>query len=356
MPRFPWSEFAELNGLLARAAERGLELGPAIELVAGQARSDSGRAALEGVARALRDGVALPDALARYPDRFPDDYRALIAAGMAGGRLAEVFRQAQSHAVLRARIREKTTRVVVYLLGIAFLAQVVIAIMGVLGRHVAAWYTGFQDMFSWYFEFYGDDPGGDPLVRGMAWVGRYAPVLMGGLAGLMLLLTLAWMGVQRWKRLAWIADRTPVWGRVRKGRDLALFCTAMALRLRSGAALPDCLREAEGTVSTGRVRRGVRALARRVGEGESLSGALFYETRFPRTLAWAVSLAEGRGDVPAVFDTFARIYTSEMERNYEILLQVLTPLGVLFLGNVTLAAALLAMTPFLLAMRTITAL
>ncbi len=40
-----------------------------------------------------------------------------------------------------------------------------------------------------------------------------------------------------------------------------------------------------------------------------------------------------------------------MERNFEVLYEVLTPLGILAVGNVALMAALMVLSPFLDAMR-----
>jgi type II secretory pathway component PulF len=125
----------------------------------------------------------------------------------------------------------------------------------------------------------------------------------------------------------------------------------MAVRLRAGAALPDALAAAEEVLGSPHSRRQARSVRKRVEEGESLSSALFYIPFFPRTLAWAVSMGEARGEVPEVFDTFARLYSAELDRNFGLLLQILTPLGLLALGNVALLTALVVLAPFFMIVR-----
>ena len=74
----------------------------------------------------------------------------------------------------------------------------------------------------------------------------------------------------------------------------------------------------------------------RVEDGEDLASALFYLSWFPRTLAWATSLGEARDGLPDIFDHFAKLYASEIQLEFELLYVLLSPLGVLILGNFVL--------------------
>jgi type II secretory pathway component PulF len=147
--------------------------------------------------------------------------------------------------------------------------------------------------------------------------------------------------------VGWIGYVIPVWGPVQKSRDLALFCCAMGLRLRSGAALPDALRAGRDSVYNRRFRRLGEQVLRRVEEGESLSTALYYLKFFPKTMAWGISLGEENGELPRAFDTFAELYTAQMERSFEMVFQVLTPLGILAIGNLALVSAMMVIAPLL---------
>jgi type II secretory pathway component PulF len=333
-------EFAEFNGLLCSVVEKGLPLPPAIDLMAGVVRHRTLGDALRGVARALADGAALPDALGRFPDTFPPDYCALVRAGVESGCLADVLRSSRNHHTFQARIRSKMSRLLLYLLAGAFMGELVLVFAAIMARHVAE----LNAHYSVQFEIknkpeiveYIESSVGSAWILLVAWPAAIAL----GFAFYKI--------VQRSARAGWIGYILPIWGRIQKSRDLATFCCAMGLRLRSGSPVLQALQSARDSVRNRRFRRTVNQLIRRIEEGESLSSALFYLTFFPKTLAWGVSLGEENGEVPRAFDTFAELYTKETERNFTLLQEFLTPLGILAVGNVALLAAIYVLTPFFL--------
>ena len=333
-------EFAEFNGLLCSAVEKGLPLPPSIELMAGVVGDRSLGEPLRGVARSLGDGASLPDALARFPDAFPPDYCALVRAGVESGRLAEVLRSSRIQHTFQARVRSKMSRLLLYLLTGAMIGELVLVFAALMGRQVAEMNAHYADKLG-----VKNRPELVEVIEstvGSAWILMVAwPVCIG-------LMFIGYKIIQRSARAGWIGYLLPIWGRIQKSRDLATFCCAMGLRLRSGASVPESLRSARDTVQNRRFRRLVDQLLRRIDEGESLSSALFYVTFFPKTLAWGVSLGEENGEVPRAFDTFAELYTKEMEQNFMLLQEFLTPLGILAVGNVALLAALLVLTPFIM--------
>jgi len=323
MGRLRAAEFAEVNGLLASVVERGMDLGPAMDLLVAQAQGRSARAALEAVARRLREGIPLPEALAGSPDLFPEDYRVLVKAGLESGRLGEVLRLSQDYSLLRARILRNVARLVLYLSFGLVLCTAVLFALDLWAKQMDGIMKGINLVRSQL---------GEIVFRGMGcwWIFPLGVVALIGLGSLLLRL----LGI--WKPLRGLGYFVPVWGRLQRSRDLALFTTVLALRTRAGVPLVEGLGSAAAAVRNVRAREAAGRVQARVREGESLSTALFYERLFPRTLAWGISLGEARGDVPGMFQAFGRIYSADHERNCQILLQILTPLGILALGNLVL--------------------
>jgi general secretion pathway protein F len=318
MTAFPAAEFAEFNALLASAAERGLPLEPALALLAAQAGSPRVRAALETVHRGLRDGKPLPEALRACPE-FPPDYAALVEAGLAGGRLADVLRGAATHHGLVARVGAKFRRFGIYLaLGFGLALALFGVGAGLSGRldHLVGDLYGFRGREESWFEWMVRNP-----FRVLALL-RFATRRRPGY---------------------WI----PLWGRLLRSRDLALFCNVMGLRLAGGATLPDALASAGAAVPNRHARRMIGKLAERSREGASLSDALFYVRWFPRTLAWSVSLGERRGELPQVFSALGKVYGSETDRAFEMLFVILTPLGLVAVGNLAFFAVFATLAPFI---------
>lgn len=330
-------EFAEFNGLLSSLVEKGLPLAPAVDLMAGVVRDGVLRRALRGVAQALGEGVPLPDALARFPEAFPPEYCALIRAGVDSGRLAEALRTSQVHLDLRARLRSKMVRMLLYLLAVAIIGELVLVITVIAGRYV----SNVNNQIYVQLEIRERQPLSEILSSTLesGWILTIAwPLAVLAAAG-------AYWVLQKWTTVGWIGYILPFWGPIQRSRDLALFCCALGLRLRSGAPMVAALRSAKDSVPNRRFRRIADQLIHRVEEGESLSSALYYLSFFPRTLAWAVSLGEENGEVPRTFDTFTTLYTTQMERNFEVCQEILSPLGLLVVGNVGLLAAAMMLAP-----------
>lgn len=328
-------EFAEFNSLLRSVVEKGLPLPPALRLIAGVVRHGGLKQALDDAARQLEDGASLPDALSRHSAIFPSEYCALVRSGVQGGRLAEALGTAETHQTLRVRLQSKVRRLFLYLLAALIVGEVVLVIMMFVSRHMdylmdqlgirarpellevftAAWRSGWAILLAW-------------------------PVLF-------LLAGLAWTGVQRYARLGWLGYLLPVWGPVQKSSDLAQFCCSLGLGLRSGAPLGEALRSGRDAVANRRFRRFADQVIRQVEEGKSLSSAFYYHRFFPKTLAWGVSLGEENGELVRTVDTFTTLYTTQMERRYESLYEILPPLGVLVVGNMAFLSALMMFLPII---------
>lgn len=338
MRTIPPAELADFNGLLASAVERGQALEPTLELLAAQASSARVRSALDDVRRAMSEGASLPEAIRRN-GLFPPEYAAVVEAGLGAGRLAAVLRQAETYHALRARMLSRFRRLALYL----SIALVLAA--GMLG---ATAYLGRQIYPSWDPHVLSDFGFRRRSAHLGMWLLRNHWVVAAGLGAALLI-----GAGGTWAAVRWLSRRRagywiPAWGRLLKSRDLALFCSVTGLRLEAGLPLPEALGAAAESVPNLRARRLIGAVRDRVAEGESLSDALFYRRYFPRTLAWAVSLGERRSDVPEVLRTFARVYETGLERNFEVLFMLLSPLGVVLLGNIVLLSLIGVLFPLFL--------
>jgi len=314
-------EFAEFNALLARAAERGVPLEGAVGLLAAQARPGPLRAALEEAARALREGAPLADALGRSPGVFPEDYLAMVRTGRGGKELAGLLRAAEAYVRIQARARSVLGRFALYLAVLAGFAGVLFLGLVLVGRQFLEVYDSLKVPMP-------------PLTNAVAWASKH-PVGMA--VALAALAASAWGAFRLARRSEWVSTLlyyVPGWGPVWKARDLARFSAVLAIRLHAGMAVPAALEETARAMPTAHARAAVTRVRDRVEGGEGLSSALFYVPFFPRTLAWAVSLAEERADLPGTLEAFSRLYLADLERSFEAFFALLTPIGIVLLGNV----------------------
>src|SRR6187549_483140 len=110
-----------------------MPLPPAVGLMAGVVRHRELREALAGTAAALQDGASLPDALARHPGAFPEEYVALVRTGVESGCLAQALRTAQIHHSFRARLHSRLRRLLLYLMSGLIIGEIVLLMMVFVG-------------------------------------------------------------------------------------------------------------------------------------------------------------------------------------------------------------------------------
>jgi len=315
------AEHAQFNRLLATIAERGLPLAQALGEAGGQGFGAAMLRAIDGAKRAVAEGKPLSDALALSPDVFPPEYCALLAAAEKSGDVAAVARGVEQEYVLRAQLAASGRRLMIYVaLGMGA-CGVVLGMLSTVSAH-------FRRMF----EQLGMRELPLPTEAMFAVVdsGCLSIVVMMSAGLAFFAAFLAARAVVGRTRLLYMI---PLVGRLARARDLALLCTTLGLRLKAAAPLPDALGDAARTTPNWRFRELVRDLQSRVRGGDALSDALFYQTFFPRALAWGVSLGESRSDLAGVLQMFGDLYARETRRGYDVLFVVLTPLAFILLGN-----------------------
>ncbi len=232
-----------------------------------------------------------------------------------------MLRQLENYYTLRHRFFQGWLWLALYMAAGVFLALYVVRIFSV------ATTAGFQQMFS---EMKIELP---MLTRFLFSFSEALPwVILGTLVAFLLLFFLAKVG-GRFLFLSRIGYWIPLWGHLKRMRDLSFLCAGLALRLQQRSPLPDALEKAAKAAKNRYFRAAVFRVHQKVQDGQPLSAAMFYERAIPRTLTWAVSLGEERGDLPAVFRTFSEIYRNNMARSFDVLLMALTPLGIVTLGH-----------------------
>ena len=319
--------------MLARAVEQGVPAGEAVGLVAAAIDAPRFRRTLEGVAAALHEGAPLPDALRRFPAAFPPDYAAQVEFATAANRLPEVLRQVESYHALRDRTRRHFVRLAVY--------------CGIVTAACLTAMAAFLPLATLPKEVYGGLGAQElpAITRFWVWAGDHAAALLlsvpaaAAIAGAGLWILRALLSATRAEYVV------PLWGAVQKSRDLATVCTALGLRLSAGGDTVVGLREAASGMRNRFLRAALGRVAGAVAEGRPLSDALYTERFFPRTLVWATSMGEASGYLGRVFRMFCGIYSAEMERGFETLNVLMTPLAMIALGNVAMIAVLSVMVP-----------
>lgn len=319
-------DFLLFNRLLGSAVERGIPLDAAVRLAAPGISDPPGRAALEQVAADLREGLSLPEALARQPDLFPPGYLDVVKAGTTAGRLPDMLRRVDRHERGREALRRNLMWLGMYvgggavLCGLVFLALIP-ALRALLPLTQSVDLIGYgPPRIPWY-------------TRVFLAVSDHWSVLMTTVIAAVLVLATVGRGFLRAFNRSGAVYLLPVWGPLRKARDLGLVTATLGFRLSAGTPLPDALAAAAEAVDNRRLRERLGDLKDLTAQGLPLTAAFEGDSFFPRALVVATASGERRGDPSETLHLFAELCAGETERRYQAVLALTTPIGILLLAN-----------------------
>ena len=285
----------------------------------------SGRATLDTVADALRDGLPVSAALARAPWAFDGLFIALVAASEGSGQLSTTLRDHAAYLAWSEALRRQLQAALVYplMLLAAGGAVILFLLLFVLPR--------FAGVF-------------DGLGRPLPWASQ-ALIDLGVLAaahpqlslGLAALLPAAALAVIRWPaaraaaaRAAW---RSPGLGPHLRLLALARLYRGLGLALAAGVPAPAALALLDGVLAAP-LRPALRQVRAGVEAGRRLSQAM-QDARLATPVAWRMlRVGESTGELPQMLAQAAAGPDEQSARLSELVTRLVNPVLMLVLGVV----------------------
>ncbi|RKX31211.1 MAG: hypothetical protein DRP22_04090 [Verrucomicrobia bacterium] len=311
---------SELSDLLAS----GMKLGNAMATLA---RRKTGRPR-DVIAADLRDeiirGSSLSQALARWPESFPQLYIAMVRAGEASGQLARSLETLARHYERVQEAREKVIMALIYpAIVLSFGALVLVcAMVFVVPRFTAI-----------FAELGGTLPLPTLiLIKISRFLMRYgAFLLLAMIAGVYFLRRLIRtpQGRRVWDRLML---RLPVVREIVKANAFSHFARTLGALLSSGVPVLEALAIVEKTVGNAVIAEEIQRARGRVTDGATISGPLAAGKIFPQLLTDMLAVGEESGDTSGALTHIARRYDAELDRSVKVLTTVLEPFLILVMA------------------------
>lgn len=325
-------DLAQLDRQLLELVESGVSLPVGLAAYAHELRAGRLGAVVAGLRADLEAGLPLSQAMARQGAALPPLYRALVAAGEAGGDLAGclllLHEQAEVDAEAGRRLREALVypgvALAVSLVGLLFLGIVELPQFARVFETMAVQLPWPTRAVLGVSTFLRDSP--------LAWVGL--------LVGVPLLLHGSRLGLRRVapRLIGGVLD-----GRLRN-RSLAELTRGLAGLLGRGVPLPAAF-EALRAAYADRFPPGtLEQVQARLEGGATLGAALRPEAVFPRTYVWLVGAAESRGTLAGALEDLARRYERRVQARLRLFESLVGPLALagvaLLVGGVVLSVFL----------------
>lgn len=310
---------------LATLTSSGLPLDAAFRIIAGPgAASKTSRLANDLLADILA-GAQLSEAMARRPEIFPADYRAILGAGEAGGVTGQVLRQIADLLARRLEIRGKIVSALVYPAILVLMSLVSVAvIVFVLVPSIAPIFID-ADI---------------PLPGILA---TFAGIEDNWLSLTLMLCVSAGVGVLIWRNAKQSdvvmlgVDRIkcsfPVVGKLVQAREAAGFTRALGTLLDARVSLMSAMQTARALVINRHLNELYRQAIARVPEGTPLHRAFDGDGLLPASSLRLIAVGEESGQLGTMLIQVAAVIEADLQKHIERMVGLLTPVLTLVIGG-----------------------
>ncbi|MGL4424082.1 MAG: type II secretion system F family protein [Gemmataceae bacterium] len=318
-------EVITLNEQIAAMARAGLPLDQGMRSLARDMNRGRLRRVTEQLATDLKNGITLPEALAKQEGQLPTYYSNLIQAGVRTGRLPEVLNTMTTYARTLNSIRFTILDAlfypaVMFLIAFALLSGMILVIV-----------PKFQEIFK-------DFGLQVPLMTRFVFRISDQPFqyLFGPILAFLFACFLTWLffrwtntGREKWARLMYTI---PIVGTMIRAARLHAFTELLGMLVEYEVPLPEAFQLA-GNASPDPIMQGKALRVRdELQNGTSLGEAFRGRGLVPEWVAWMSGLGESRGDLGAAFRQVSLVYKRQVEARATVLKTVLPPFIILIVA------------------------
>ncbi|TMM09669.1 MAG: type II secretion system F family protein [Actinobacteria bacterium] len=313
---------------LATMIQSGMSLLRALYVLEEQARSDKFREALTSIRMDVEAGIALSEALKRYPTIFNALYTAMVGAGEAGGILEETLERVADQLEKDDSLRRQIKAALMYPILISTFAVIVLLAL------VAFLVPVFEKVFK---EFGGHLPAITQFTVDFSHIVTGAPYLIvGGGVGIV-------VGFRKWKKSSrgaqqWDRFKLKVpWkiGDLVQKVALARFARTFSALIGAGVPMLQAIDITGRTSGNSVIEKAMDAVGESVRGGGSLTTPMRAEpTAFPIMVTQMIAVGEETGALEQMLSKIADFYEDEVAAGLKALTSILEPLMIILVGAI----------------------
>lgn len=307
-----------------------------------QAQSDNKyfKEVIGNITKDIEGGMALGDALAKYPNVFSEVYVNMVRAGEAGGILDEILKRLASQVEKDATIRKKIKSASAYptvILGITVIAffGIMIVVIPKLGAIIK--------------DLGGPDAKLPVYTQAMLdmsiFMQKNAVLLIVGLF-LTVFFLRRYIKTPKGKyKLHKLLLRTPIIKTVITKIAIARFSRTFASLMSSGVSVLDALEVTGGAIGNKVIEEELQNAAKEVKNGKQLSEPLSKSNHFPPIVAQMLAIGEETGQIDTILVKVADFYEEEVDAVIDGISSLIEPLMIIVLGSMVGLIAASVMGP-----------
>lgn len=323
---------------LAILIDSGTPVAEALKVTALQFETSPMRGSLLEVRRQILEGRRMSEAMSR-DKTFTALYCSMVAAGENSGQLGTVLSRLAGDLEAAQKVRRKVVGATIYPIVLSVVALVVITILMVLVvPKVVDQFDSFNQQL----------PPLTRMVIGISeWMQSYGLWLILAIFITIILLK----QVMKLPRFRMMVDklvlRLPFIGKLNRDMNAARFARTMAGLLDSGTPILTSMETAKNTLKNMVLFAATEQVIEQVRGGSSVGAALKRNPVFPPLMIHMIASGEQGGDLGAMFAIAAEYLESEFDSATTIVLNLLEPAIIVFLGGVVMVIVAAIFLPIL---------
>lgn len=325
-------ELEQFTSQLAAMLRAGITLVDSLETIEEQVDNPNFAAVIKTIITELNSGSTFADAMAKYPNYFPEMYRGMVMAGERAGVLETILKRLETYLhydnQTRARIKSamRYPTFVLIALVLAFVAVMVFVIpqfakmfeaQGVQLPLPTRIMLGTSNLFANYW-----------WATGL--------VVLATIIGLMF-----YFRTPGGRHTADVLKlHVPVVKVITRKNLVARFAQLLEMLSRSGIQIIEALQIISKTLGNAVVAREIEEAVKEVLEGVSVADALKGSQIFPKTVLKMISVGEKSGAMDEMLGKIAEQYDEELNQTIRRLSSMIEPIMTVVMGVFLLMMAL----------------
>ncbi|MGC9451420.1 MAG: type II secretion system F family protein [Oceanipulchritudo sp.] len=311
---------------LSSMLEAGLPLVSALEALQEQTEDPVFQIIIRNVKMDISGGTAFSEAVAKYPNAFPNLFISMVEAGEASGGLASILGKVAIYFEDTVKLIKQVKSAMTYPIAVIGLAVVLVQVLLIFVIPV------FAEMFASF---------GKELPKPTLLLIATSNFLKSYILYIIVGLIAFWFVMKRILRTPKgrrskdvVLLKVPIVGPLIQKIALSRFCRTYAILLRSGVPILRTLEIVANASGNTYIESACKEISRNISQGGQLSETIAEIPYFPPTVKHMARAGEQTGNVDGMMAKIADFYDAEIETTVDSLTSLLEPALIVFLGIV----------------------